>query len=127
MKTCSRVKHEIGCLLRAISMIYTPNIVHSQISRAQQIENIFTLRFVSSFRGSILFVMLCMLPLAITVFIVCLSIPQFREGCNGCAVNNYIVVLSVVVVGGLGALNAIGFAVRCRKLPDAWGVFHEGR
>jgi hypothetical protein len=110
-----------------VRYIFAPNGVSHTPNREDHIRTLVCLRFITSHKGAFMFTFLCACPYILLTVIVCLTVPAFAGNCTGCAPDNNVISFTTVSFGGAVLLNGIFFVIRSRHLPDAWGIFAEGR
>ena len=123
----TRTREEFSLIWFALTFFFKPSAIHIKMTKADQVQTLLTLRFITNIKGSVMFASACLLPVVVLVIVVCLLVPPFAHGCTGCATNNLATAITIACLGSLGLLNAVVFTVKCRAFPDAWGVFQEGR
>ena len=127
MNIFQRLSSSFNLIFWSLKFIFQPNAVRQTPDRATQIKTLMALKFISSVNGALLFNFIVLSPYIIGLTVTVLLIPEFAQGCYGCAVNNPYTIYGAIVLGGVLLSFAIIFAIKARKLPDIWKIFEEGR
>jgi hypothetical protein len=127
MSLASWFCESLSLLWFGLKFVFQPSSVKSSITEENHLRTLLTLRFITSTKGSIFYAFVILFPSIVLAVIICLTVPPLRVGCTGCAPENYVATYSVVGWGTALFVNAVFFVIRCRKLPDVWQVFQEGR
>jgi hypothetical protein len=117
--------YKTGLMWYGLKYVFQPNSIRLKESEEDQIQILLSLKFLCSWKGSRVFTLLILLPYILLCIIICLSIPAYRNGCSGCLADNPLNRYSTVVLSALLFAQSIMFGVKCRKLPDVWGVYFE--